>query len=255
MNITVRTAQKLLDRLSSTTGETQDFTGFRNMSTLLKGVQNENYLYKKVFLRIQGLKEHDEVGVSRGHMEIISKFLGYNNFRELDGDLNSTISKQLASLAGCYYCYVRANFEKGEVLRSPVRIYKNRSKMLFELKGPSMNYNGDVVAKKGCLFVSMYSQEGKVFHHVYKLGERNQPDVLQGTFTGISTAFDPIGGRCVLVRQGIEFTELTNKKIGTSKLKKSKVEEEKILGDYFDKYFNNNVAPKKSASFTLDDLR
>lgn len=233
----------------------QDFTGFRQMSSDIPGIQNENYLYKKIYLKLQGLKGQEEVGVSRSHMEIIAKYLGHNNFRELVEELESAIGDQLASLVGSYYCYVRANLEEGVVLRSPVRIYIRKSAALFELKGPSMSYSGEAMVEKGCLFITMRSKEGKVFHHIYKLGERIDPKVLQGTFVGVTTAFDPIGGRTILVRQEEAFGALSNKRINTASLKKSKHQEEKILGLYFDKYHNNNVATKKSATFGFDDLR
>lgn len=158
-------------------------------------------------------------------------------------------------LVGSYYCYVRSNLEKkGVIFRSPVRIFEKGQDIFFELKGPSNTFKGTVTLRTGCLFILMASEYGKAFHHVYKIGNGLEPKVLQGVFSGVSTAFDPIGGRTVLIRQEQNYNDLSNQRSDISALKKSARPGDKHLALYFKEYTNNNVAPNKSTGFSLDDL-
>jgi hypothetical protein len=254
MKIKVSTVRTILNRLSESMGHTQDFTGFREMSEKLE-LGNSHYLYKKVHQKIQSKSDKAEVGLSRFHLNKIAKHFGFTSYQEFEASLKGDISPQLASLIGVHYCYVRANLTQGTVLRSPVRIWKKESKIWWELKGPSIVYQGEVVIRHGCLFILMSSKEGKAFHHIYKIGNRLEPRVLQGVFSGVSTAFDPIGGRTVLIKLDTGFNALTNKKMEVVQMRKSRLLEEKVLSTYFKEYSNNNVAPNKSAGFNLDDLK
>lgn len=253
MKASVGTVRKLLDRLIEITGYTPDYTGFRDMSEKLS-LRNSDYLYKKVHSVIQGKNERTSVGLSRSHLNQLVVPLGFKSFLEFEASLSGSIHPQLSSLIGTYYCYVRANLKESVVLRSPVRIWKKENKILYELKGPSSYYRGEISFRHGCLFVLMVSPEGKTFHHVYKIGNRFEPKILQGIFSGVSTAFDPIGGRTVLVRQEGQFDVLTNRRMSVSAMKKSRQEEDRQLSVYFNAYNNNNLASNRSTTFGLDDL-
>jgi hypothetical protein len=255
MKVKAYTIRKILDRISEKTGFTQDFTGFKEMTDEI-GLKNPDYLYKKMHSPIQNTRDKDEIGLGRLQLNIISEYLGFNSFYELEGNINTKINPQLSGVIGSYYCYVRSNLEKqGVVFRSPVRIFEKGRAIHFELKGPSNTFKGEISLRSGCLFVLMTSKEGKAFHHVYKIGNRPDPRVLQGTFSGVSTAFDPIGGRTVLIRQQENFSDLSNRRSDISVLKKSNQLEERLLASYFREYTNNNVGPNKSTGFNLDDLR
>ena len=255
MKIKVGTAKKVLDRLSEATGLAQGFTDLREISEKI-GLKNSNYLYMKVHQQIQNKSEKAMIGLNQSRLAQIAAYLGFKSFREFEASLTGEVSPQLTSLLGSYYCYVRANLlNESLVFRSPVRIFKKENKIWWELKGPSITYNGEVVLRHYCLFILMTSKEGKSFHHVYKIGNRSEPRVLQGVFSGVSTAFDPIGGRTVLVKQENAFGALTNHKASTSAMKKSKRLEDKVLALYFKEYYNNNVAPNKSGGFNLEDLK
>lgn len=253
MKTKVALLKKILDRLSETTGFSQDFSGFQSMTEEI-GLGNSHYLYKKVYQPIIHRQDKDMIGLSRFHLNKIAGYLGFKSFAELESDLSNTLSPQLASLAGSYYCYVRANLPTGQVFRSPVRISIQNNKAVFELSGPMQKYRGEVSLKKGCLFILMTSKEGKAFYHIYKCGTRQRPDVLQGVFSGVSTAFDPIGGRTVLIRQVERFDELKTAKTKVVVLKRSRRPDEKAIGRYFEKYENNNVVPGRAVTFTIDDL-
>ena len=115
-------------------------------------------------------------------------------------------------------------------------------------------FRGEIKTREGCLFVVLESEDGKCFHHVYKIGQRHAPKVLQGVFSGVTTAFDPIAGRVLLIRQDAALEELTNRKAETSAMIASPEMEERRVGSYFRDYNNNNVSPSKSYEFGYDDL-
>ena len=100
----------------------------------------------------------------------------------------------------------------------------------------------------------MESANGKVIHHIYKIGARHKPGVLQGVFSGVSTVFDPIGGRVVLVRVEGPWEELTTKELTPADLSKSTFPWEQSLVQYFGTYHNNNLLTNKSTTFTHADL-
>lgn len=250
MDVKVKTLHAVIDRLAEKTDCAPDFSGFRAMSEAI-GLRNSNYLYMKVYLRIRGLSD-GTIGLNPFNLNEIARFLKFRSFRELELSL-SNVTPQAQSLVGTYYSYVRANLSKPTLLRSPVRVFESGGKIWFDLKGPNIQYKGEVGIRDGCLFVLMTSKAGKEFHHVYKVGTRQAPQVLQGVFSGVSTAFDPIGGRTVLVKQD-DGSKLKNEMIDIARLKVSKERNERILARYFWKYENNNVAPGKSATFWFEDL-
>jgi hypothetical protein len=254
MKVKVKTLRTVVDLLVEKTGDTPDFSGFREMSDKIK-LPNPDYLYKKIHQRIKNERDSVHVGLQLFSLNLIAKYLGWNSFRDLELSLFQGATPQLQSLVGTYYCYVRANLPEGMLLKSPVRIFERERKIWFELRGPSIEYKGEVTSREGCLFILMTSKVGKTFHHVYKIGSRHSPGVLQGVFSGVSTAFDPIGGRTVLVRQREDVSKLNNTSTAILTLTKSKNEEERRLAQYFKFYENNNVAPAKSATFSFKDLK
>lgn len=187
----------------------------------------------------------------------VARFLGFDDFKGFLADLEDKKDPQLLSLIGNYYSYVRMNThdEDGLVLRSPVRIFKKKDgKIWLELKGASHTFSGEVKNRGGCLYILLEAKEGKAFHHVYKVGNRKSPKVLQGIFSGVTTAFDPIGGRVVLIWSETEYEALTTAKLEIETLKKSTITGESKLAAYFRDYLNNNLKPNRSASFGIEDL-
>jgi hypothetical protein len=253
MKVHVLTLQKLLAALSQKTGKTLDYAGLKDMSETI-GDLGSDYLYKKILQEIKSKGDDELHGIGAFQLTRILNFLGFNSLQSFEDSLNNPLNDQLQSLAGNYYSYVRANHVQGVVLRSPVRIYREESKMILELKGKDQLYHGTITEKEGCLFILMTSGEGKSFHHVYKIGSRKFPKVLQGVFSGVSTAFDPIGGRTVLIRQEASFDTLTNRKEKAEVMIKSADVEETRVGSYFQNYYNNNLSPSKSSDFGYDDL-
>lgn len=252
--VRVEILHKVLQAISKKTGLVPSMKNLNTISERIHGV-GDSYLYKKIQSQISKRKKNEYIGLRTDQLDCVAHFLGYDDFNSLTSILQRKEDPQLTSLTGSYYSYVRRNAKDVTVFRSPVRIWKEKDRRVcFELKGPSQVFTGEVQKRHGCLFVLMEAKGGKTFYHVYKIGERIAPAVLQGIFAGVSTAFDPIGGRVVLVRTEEPYASLANKSLGLGELKKSRLPGEKELSVYFRDYLNNNVAPNRASTFGVADL-
>ena len=245
---------KVLNAISKKTGLMPSMKNLNAISEQIPGV-SDNYLYKKIYSQISKKKKNEYVGLRSDQLNHVALFLGYEDFGSLSSALEHKDDPQNLSLVGNYYSYGRRNAEKLTVLRSPARIWKGRDGTFwFELKGHSQVFTGEIKKRHGCLFILIESKGGKAFFHVYKIGERISPTVLQGTFSGVSTAFDPIGGRVVLIRAETPYASLVNASLDESALKKSRIPGEKQLKVYFEGYLNNNLSPNRASAFDIADL-
>lgn len=246
---------KLLYALHKKTGQELSIKNLQAISEKIKGIGSD-YLYWKIQYPLKGKKKNDTIGLRSTQLDHIARYLEYEDFQNFVAHIELDNDPQIMSLVGNYYCYVRRNSEKDSyILRSPVKIeQRTDGKIEFQLKGPSYIFKGEIYSQRGCIFILMKADEGKLFHHIYKIGERKSPLVLQGVFSGVSTAFDPIGGRTVLVRTEEPYTSLKNASLSVSTLRKSKLRAEKKLATYFKDYTNNNIAPKRSSTFDVEDL-
>ncbi len=100
----------------------------------------------------------------------------------------------------------------------------------------------------------MQSDSRKEFHHVYRIGKRETPDVLRGMFSGVSTNFDPIAGRVVLIRQKEKFEELKIAQLDMSQLQTSDAVTDRRLAEYFQQFEDNNLRISGTPYFSIDDL-
>lgn len=253
MKIKVRHLRRLLFLLSEKTNEPLDRAGLRNMASEVGGI-GEDYLYKKIYYEIKDLDEDLGLSLRDAQLNSIARFLGYKNMVTLVAGLEAPADDQLKSLAGSYYMYVRQNSNKGLVFQSPVEILESEDKFLLRLKGPSWTYEGEVKIRHGCLFVLLVSPEYKSFYHIYKIGTRRSPPIIQGIFSGVSTAFDPIGGRAVLLKVNEPFASLKNKAFNIDELSGSPDSGQKNLAIYFKEYSRNNLSINKVVSFGPEDL-
>lgn len=251
--VKVEHLQRLLQALSQKTRLELSVKDLQTISDEV-GYRNSNYLYKKIYIPIQKKRRNETIGLHTSLLDKAAQYLKYKDFRDFTEHANQG-DPQVMSLIGNYYCYVRRNSKEGYILQSPVKIEQRKDgKIEFLLQGPAYTFKGEVHSKHGCIFVLMHADGGKLFHHIYKIGERHRPFVLQGVFSGVSTAFDPIGGRTVLVRMEEPYVSLKNASLSVSALRKSKSPVEKRLALYFRDYANNNIAPNRSSTFGVDDL-
>ena len=77
---------------------------------------------------------------------------------------------------------------------------------------------------------------------------------MRGMFTGVSTSFDVIGGRTVLIRQKENFSKLRIAQLDMSDLRKSESLEDRRLAEYFEVFEKNNLRIAGTPYFSLDDL-
>jgi hypothetical protein len=253
MKIEVRHLDRLLFLLSEKTKESLDRAGLRNIASQIKGI-SEDYLYKKIFFVIRNMKKDDTISLRDAQLNSVARMLGFKTFRAFLSAAEMPVDEQLRTLTGNYLAYVRQNSTQALIFQSPVEIKESAGKFTMSLKGPSWVYEGQLEVKHGCLFVLLAAPEKKSFYHIYKVGTIRNPRVIQGIFSGVSTAFDPIGGRVVLLKSDQSPVNLKNKALPISELRKSPLPEHKKLAAYFKEYTKNNLSINKVVSFGLDDL-
>lgn len=172
----------LLEMLSKKTNQPLDLTGFGEMSGMMDSEISQKYLYENLYRKKEIAKKNslDTISVQPSKLDLIAKYLKYDSYRLLSQQWETPLNKILLSCLGNYYNYVRRNSEAGAIYCSPVKIEEVDGKVWFELKGPRWNYKGELSMENGCLFVLMKAEGGKSIHHVYRIGTRENPNVLQG---------------------------------------------------------------------------
>lgn len=255
MRASIRHVDKLLELLSDKTRQALDVKGLKEMSELL-GLQDK-YLYEYVYRKKEKAKQADEaeISIQSSKLEVMAKFVGYRSYAAFINDLEPPLDPVLKGVIGNYYSYVRRNDDKGYLLRSPVRIVQHGHQVMVELFGPKWVYRGVMKKVHGCLFVLLEADGGgKMIHHVYKIGNREEPGILQGVFSGVSTSFDPIGGRTVLVRVKEPFDALVGREGLITEFEVSDLKHERKVAAYLEEYSRNNLRINRVITFELDDL-
>ena len=243
----------LIEQVASKTNESRDYTGFGQISEQLGGTISHKYLYY-LYKKVKTGSD-DKIRLSPYKMDELAKFLGYQNFNSFLDHINMPLAPILKSLEGSYYSYVRKRSKTGSLLCSPVCIEQKENRVILTLKGANWSYVGELTIVDGCLFCTMKSEESKKsFHHVYKMGKSKFPKVLMGLFTGVSSANDPIAGRCVLIKQKEQFDSLQNQKMSIDEMAKSQNQEYRKLASYFKAYEDNILRINTPGGFDLDDL-
>jgi hypothetical protein len=242
--------QELIVKLKEKTGA-RDFSvrGFEEMALALN---EEGYTFDDEWLR-KKLYEGKFDTLRPSKLDELAAYLGHKNYPAFVESLK--IDPVLQSMVGSYYSYIRMNHEEANLLRSPVRITWSDGHISYHQQGERLEFKGQLQSHGGCLFVLMQSEEGKSFYHVYRIGGRKAPEVLQGIFSGVSTDFKPIGGRAVLLRTNEPFETLKTGVLDIKKMLKSKREDDLTLAKYFEHREENNLSIKHSANFNLRDLR
>lgn len=254
MDASIPHLDKLLELLAEKTNQPLDVKGLKEMSEAA-GL-TEKYLYEHIHRKKEKARKDGQatISVQSGRLDIVAQFLGFKSYQSFTNSIDRPLDPILLALVGNYYSYVRRNDELGFILRSPVCIYEETGKILFELKGPMRLYSGEVKLKHGCLFIILEEVGGKQIHHVYKIGTRQKPEVLQGIFSGVSTNFDPIGGRTVLVRVEDEFEKLINKEAQLEEFFRSTIYSEKSVSLYLKEFSINNLRINRVINYGIADL-
>lgn len=246
----------LLDRLSMKTGEGQEFYGLGRISDLMNNEVSQKYLYYSLVKPIDEAKTNGitELNLAPNKIEAIAKFLGFETFGDFIKSVDEPINPILIALLGNYNSYVRKNASQMTLLQSPVEIVMEKGDVIFRLSGPVWTYTGKMCYENGCVFCLMRSESGKYIHHVYKIGSSIAPSILMGVFSGISSANEPIAGRCVLIRNGLNEGRGIVMKISYQEALNSQNPRLHKLANYFKDYENNNLKIDISKGFDIDDL-
>lgn len=254
MKVQVKYLKALLNELIKKTGQPVSKKGFQLIGEDI-GKMSDNYLYNKIHRKIHKMKPNDHLGYHDEIMLKILKYAGYNDLIELKMKVDNPIDPQLLSCLGAYYSYVRRSMDIGTVFRSPVLIYEKEGRVWMQLRGARLKYEGHIKLKKGVLFIPLESNVEKGFYHVYQIGASRGPEVLQGTFSGVSNTFEPIAGRAVLIKVPEAYDKLRNAELEIKTLKKSKLLQERLLAKYFNKHSENNLILNRAYTFDVRDLR
>lgn len=247
--------KNLIEKFAEKVGVGTTWKGFEQMSLELFEQTQEKITPRYLKYTLYDGKRLPNTKTRVSNLDIIAKFVAGTNYRTFCENIDSKVDSVLKSIVGNYYCFVRMNHEEANLLRSPVKITLSNGHVYYHQKGGRLQFTGEIQKHEGCLFVLMQSDEGKSFYHVYRIGKRTSPEVLQGVFSGVSTDFKPIGGRAVLLRANKPFESLKTGILDIRKMLKSKREEDVALARYFQHREENNLSIKPSPNFNLRDLR
>jgi hypothetical protein len=249
----------LLQALASHTGQTFDGHGFMMMSEALQEFKefpeiSRRYLSEKLHKRLQKC-DTMKIGLMRDKLEKIAEFLGFQNFNDFVNTRYSPIDARLLGCIGNWYSFVRCNSGRPDLLISPVKIFRNGQKVYLRLKGINRVFAGELRLKGSCLFCLLDTGSDKELHITFKIGMEEHPLVLQGTFSGVSSGEDPIGGRELLLREEqVDFDKLHNRKISVNEAIEASEKKYSRIGHYFSNYEKNNLKVSNVSTFDLDDL-
>ncbi|MHB1279522.1 MAG: hypothetical protein ACYC1Q_14130 [Bacteroidia bacterium] len=247
----------LLKLLADGENQALDHHGFQKMSEAMykdgsPEVISPRYLYDLYRKTKKKLDSGIEVSSPRAyHINLIAKHLGYPSFGQYETIQETKVSPTLKACAGIWWSYVRAN--AGEKLfKAPVRIFidENSNQVNMEMRTKGRVFKGLVHEDIGCLTSYLDSGNGKKLAVVFKLGNATNFELLQGVFSGISSAGDPISGREILVREtGLAFDAMHWEQVPLA----DEATEPRIR-NYFSSYGQNCLKIKEVSSFSLSDL-
>lgn len=212
-----------------------------------------DYIYRKLYLHVRDAipKRNTTIRLNKSYIEALARALGYKTYQDFLNEKHPDRKEALVKCIGNWYSYVRCNSGKPDVLVAPVRIYPEGKKICVELKGSERLFSGIAKLNESCLYCFLESDRSKNLHIVLKVGVSINPEVLQGVFSGISSAGDPIAGREVFIRQEQKFDLMKPRKF---RIADAESKEEKAVAAYFNKKEKNILKGGIASSFILEDL-
>ncbi|MCG8386991.1 MAG: hypothetical protein MJA30_15705 [Cytophagales bacterium] len=252
LEVPIDQLEKLLDELCKKLQVSRDKGGFMTIASKIKGLTNR-YVRDNMHGNVIKAKKEgwESINLSLNKLDEISKFLGYTGFVAFQDSFK--VNPHLAYFEGTYYSFIRKNSSTTEILQSPVKIEPEGAGMYLTLRGVDRQFRGEIELMEGCISCLMKSMD-KAFYHVYKVGKVIKPKLIQGIFSGVSSAFDPIGGRCILVRQKLAFEALKNRKLIMEDADRTGDHELKELWTYFSTQEGNNLKINSPVGFDWGDL-
>jgi hypothetical protein len=252
----------LLGEVAKATDMTLGYASFKEIYSEMEDKMKklppfkERYLYKEVYQKLKKLKSAKAViDLNQNNIEYVAKFLGFNNYDQFKKILTEPVHPILKKCLGNWYSYVRCNSGDEYVLISPVRITEKGREITMRLNGKQRIFEGVLKFEGNCIYCLLESKQDKNLHLVFNIGFVPEPQVLQGVFSGMSSAGDPIAGREILIRTEENFNKMENRRQSISEMLRSKSEEEKIIAKYFKEANQNILKGGKSSTYELTDLK
>ncbi|UII33917.1 hypothetical protein LVD17_08825 [Fulvivirga ulvae] len=213
--------------------------------TIADAIENVDYRYlsEKLYGQMTEARKKGipEINLRLEKLNAIVEHLGFKSFMDFQNYIK--INPQLMQYVGHYYSLIRKNSKDSEILQSPVKIEREEHLVRLTLKGKDRRYTGNLEIQDGCMTCLMRSEErDKSFYHVYRIGKIKNPRIMLGIFAGASSFDEPIGGRCILLKQDNDFHKLINEKLRIEELDNHVDQDYKQLRQYFEKYEENNLS-------------
>lgn len=244
----------LYEKLADVVGDSLDHSGFLIMSEYIEketGILiSQTYLYDTYRSIEKAIKGGNKpVRMYTQKLDTIAKAIGYSRFSEfLKGHLVE-INPILKGCEGNWWHFIRA-YSGEYIVKAPVKISHEENRMKIELKGRELFYKGSIELRSGNLFCNLDTGNHKILFIVLKIGTIRNPILMQGTFAGISSATNPVGGKLILLRENkLEFSNMNWEKmeLGTAKI------DRRILR-YFKTYESNCLTIEKVNTCDFGDI-
>jgi len=255
--------KKLIDKSLREQNLHPDLASFDKLSGLINKNSGSieispRYLSENLYAKSKKAIEDQEelIGVRISYVNTLCRYVGFDTFDEFVKHEENPGNPRLDACLGDWTSYVRANSGGPDILVAPVRLYREDIQYKMKLWGLSRNFEGMVSLVGNSLVTTLYSEQGKILNLIFHLGLSVSPELLQGVFSGMSSAGDPIAGREILVKTPEGFAE-PKKSWVVNFADRASAEQQldsRIL-DYFDNYSGNCIKTGRSSSFTLEDLK
>lgn len=183
-------------------------------------------------------------------LDIIAAAIDYESYHDFLKKNNRTENGPIAMYCANWWSVVRAN--KGSFLfKAPINLSQHPDgRFVLRMKGEHSMYEGSVQLADGVLYCHLHDAQNKHIYMVMKVGKSTSPSLLQGVFSTISNAGDPICGREVWQKEeAMNFDDMHWQKIHLNAN-----EAEPILVEYFANEKDNCIKINGVSSFTISDL-
>lgn len=254
-------ATEILDLLTAVANAAGKKPVYRDFDAITNAVKRKtgasfgaDYLYKHVYAQVKNPSGEKEVTLNDEHIESLATYLEFESFSEFIRNAGKPLSPVLLECLGSWRSYVRCNSGEEYVLCSPVEITRIKRTVLVKLKGPVRSFCGELNAIGNSVHSLLTTDTGKAIHIIFYVGVSKKARVLQGIFSGVSSASDPIAGREILVRADEDFTLIQNERLSIASLLKSKDPALKAVGKYFNTKPGNMLKAGTSSTFSFGDL-
>ena len=226
--------------------------GFLSLSERVNDVTSR-YLAENLCGGLERAKRNNEsyVNLQLTKLDELTRSIKYKGWSDFVDYLK--IDDRLLKLEGVYYLLFRKNSEQEIILQSPTKIERVNHYMQLTIRGRDRSFEGRLEIIGDCISCLLRSEKkDKTFHHIYKAGLAENAQTLQGIFSGVSSLAEPIGGRCLLIREIKNFAELDIGSFSIQDWKNSGNERQGQLARYFEEFGKNNLALENIRNYGLD---